>query len=68
MRRTWPDKLLRFIALMPEAREAVGWRGRERGEQQFDEPVVIGQYLAVMADSDPIRLAQVARLASTDAR
>ena len=44
------DKLLRFIALMPDEREAMGRRGREHVVQKFDEKLVIGRYLAVVAD------------------
>ena len=44
------DKLLRFIALMPDEREAMGRRGREHVVQKFDEKLVIGRYLAVVAE------------------
>jgi glycosyltransferase involved in cell wall biosynthesis len=42
------DKLLRFIALTPEERQAMGQRGREFVEQNFDERLVIGRYLDVV--------------------
>lgn len=40
--------LLRFIALTAEARLAMGQRGREFVEQNFDERRVIGRYLEVV--------------------
>ena len=43
------DKLLRFIALTPQERQAMGLRGREFVEQNFDEQLVIGRYLAVVS-------------------
>lgn len=51
------DKLLSFIALTPEARQAMGLRGRAFVEQNFDERLVIERYLqevgAVAADRPP---------------
>jgi glycosyltransferase involved in cell wall biosynthesis len=44
------DKVLRFVALAPEARQAMGLRGRAFVEQNFDERLVIGRYLAVVGD------------------
>ena len=42
------DKLMRFIAMTPEARQAMGQRGRTFVEQNFDERLVIERYLAVV--------------------
>ena len=42
------DKLLRFIAMTPEKRQAMGQRGRAFVEQNFDERLVIERYLAVV--------------------
>ena len=42
------DKLLRFIAMTPEERQAMGQRGRAFVEQNFDERLVIERYLAVV--------------------
>ena len=44
------EKLLRFIALTPEARHAMGQQGREFVEQNFDERLVISRYLKVVGD------------------
>jgi len=44
------EKLLRFVALAPEERRAMGQRGRAFVEQNFDERLVIGRYLAVVGD------------------
>ncbi len=44
------DKLLRFITLTPEARQTMGQHGREFVEQSFDERLVIGRYLEVVAE------------------
>ena len=44
------DKLLRFIALTADQRQAMGQRGREFVEQNFDERVVIGRYLEVVGE------------------
>ncbi len=44
------DKMLRFIALPASDRIAMGQRGREFVEQNFDERRVIGRYLAVVND------------------
>ncbi|NML85924.1 glycosyltransferase family 4 protein [Polaromonas sp.] len=43
------DKLLCFMALTPEERQAMGHRGREFVEENFDERLVIERYLAVVA-------------------
>ncbi len=42
------DKLLRFIALPPGQRLAMGQRGREFVEQNFDERLVLQRYLALV--------------------
>lgn len=42
------DKLLRFIALTPDERQAMGQRGRALMELNFDERLVIGRYLDVV--------------------
>lgn len=42
------DKLLRFAALAPEQREAMGRRARAFVEQNFDERLVIDRYLEVV--------------------
>ncbi|QJC55785.1 N,N'-diacetylbacillosaminyl-diphospho-undecaprenol alpha-1,3-N-acetylgalactosaminyltransferase [Polaromonas vacuolata] len=44
------EKLLRFIALAPEVRQAMGQRGRAFVEQNFDERLVIERYLSVVAE------------------
>lgn len=44
------DKLLRFMALLPEERQAMGERGRAFVEQNFDERLVIGRYLEVVGE------------------
>ena len=61
------SKLLRFIDMTPEARQAMGQRGRAFVEQHFDERVVIGRYLVVVAEIDAIRLAHVAQLGAMPA-
>ena len=43
------DKLLCFMALTPEERQAMGHRGREFVEENFDERLVIERYLTVVA-------------------
>ncbi|MCZ8112956.1 MAG: glycosyltransferase family 4 protein [Betaproteobacteria bacterium] len=43
------DKLERLVALSPKEREAMGRRGREKMEQEFDERIVIQRYLAAIA-------------------
>jgi len=53
------DKLLRFIALRPEAREVMGRCGRAFVEQNFDERVVIGRYLEVVQGIDVCPLAVI---------
>ena len=53
------DKLLRFIALRPEAREVMGLCGRAFVEQNFDERVVIGRYLEVVQGIDVCPLAVI---------
>ena len=42
------DKLLRFSALTPQERQAMGQRGRAFMAQNFDERLVIGRYLEVV--------------------
>ena len=44
------DKLLIFMALTPEERQAMGQRGREFVEKNFDERLVIERYLEVVAE------------------
>jgi len=53
------DKLLRFIALRPEAREVMGRCGRAFVEKNFDERVVIGRYLEVVQGIDVCPLAVI---------
>ncbi len=43
------EKLLRYCALTPEQRQAMGQRGREFVENNFDERLVISQYLKTIA-------------------
>ncbi len=47
-------QLLRFMALTPDQRRAMGQHGRAHVERYFDERLVIDRYLAVVADA-PIR-------------
>lgn len=42
------EKMAQMIALSPEARAAMGQRGREKVEREFDERVVIKRYLDVI--------------------
>ena len=42
------EKLLRFIALTQDQRQAMGQRGRLHVQQNFDEQFVIRRYLAVV--------------------
>lgn len=42
------EKMAQMIALSPEARAAMGRRGREKVEREFDERVVIKRYLDVI--------------------
>jgi glycosyltransferase involved in cell wall biosynthesis len=42
------EKLLHFVALSPDERQAMGQRGRKFVEQNFDERMVIQQYLDVV--------------------
>ena len=60
------DKLLRFIALAPEERQAMGQRGRAFVEQNFDEQRVIERYLDVVADVGVGRLALAGRPGGMD--
>lgn len=39
------EKMAQMIALSPEARAAMGQRGREKVEREFDEKIVIQKYL-----------------------
>jgi glycosyltransferase involved in cell wall biosynthesis len=39
------DKLVQMAALSPGEREAMGLRGREKAEREFDEQIVINKYL-----------------------
>lgn len=43
------DKLTRVFAMFPAAREAMGRRGREKVEREFDEQIVIDKYLDAIA-------------------
>lgn len=43
------DKMARMAALSPAEREALGLRGREKVEREFDEQIVIGKYLEAIA-------------------
>lgn len=42
------DKMNRIIATSPADREAMGLRGREKVEREFDEKIVINKYLEVI--------------------
>ena len=44
------DKLLRFMALGSDERQAMGQQGREFVDQNFDERLVIDRYLAVVSE------------------
>lgn len=55
------DKLLRFIALTPEERQAMGQCGRGFVEQNFDERAVIGRYLEVVRDIATERPSSISR-------
>jgi len=39
------EKLERFIAMSPQEREAMGQRGREKMEKEFDREIVIAKYI-----------------------
>jgi glycosyltransferase involved in cell wall biosynthesis len=39
------DKMRRILSMSPAEREAMGLRGREKVERQFDEEIVIRKYL-----------------------
>ena len=43
------DKIARMAALSPAEREALGLRGREKMEREFDEQIVINKYLEAIA-------------------
>lgn len=43
------DKMSKIVALAPDAREAMGQRGREKVEREFDEQIVIDKYLDAIA-------------------
>jgi len=58
------DKLLCFIALTSDARQAMGLRGREFVELNFDERLVIERYLATVVEIEACQLARVAQLGS----
>lgn len=42
------DKMIRMIQLSPELRTAMGLRGREKIEREFDEKIVIERYLVAI--------------------
>ncbi len=44
------EKMIRMITLSAEARAEMGHRGREKMEREFDEQIVIDQYLSVISD------------------
>jgi glycosyltransferase involved in cell wall biosynthesis len=44
------EKMLGMIALPAAKRAAMGWAGRRKVEQEFDEALVINKYLDVIAD------------------
>jgi glycosyltransferase involved in cell wall biosynthesis len=44
------EKIQRMIALPPDARAAMGRKGREKVERQFDENIVLSKYLATIAE------------------
>lgn len=46
------EKMARIVAMSPEARAAMGQRGREKVEREFDERIVIERYLATIAQLD----------------
>ena len=39
------DKMMRIVSMTPVEREAMGLRGREKVEREFDEQIVIDKYL-----------------------
>jgi glycosyltransferase involved in cell wall biosynthesis len=43
------EKIARMAGLSPAEREAMGQRGREKVEREFDERIVIGKYLKAIA-------------------
>ena len=43
------DKIARMAALSPAEREAMGLHGREKVEREFDEQIVVGEYLEAVA-------------------
>ncbi len=45
------EKMEQIIALSSAARTAMGIRGREKVEREFDEQIVIGKYLAAIAEA-----------------
>jgi glycosyltransferase involved in cell wall biosynthesis len=49
------EKMARIISLSPEARAEMGKRGREKIEREFDEQIVVGKYLAAIAEVLPRR-------------
>jgi glycosyltransferase involved in cell wall biosynthesis len=44
------DKMERMIALRPEVRAEMGWRGREKVEREFDANLVVDAYLRAVRD------------------
>jgi glycosyltransferase involved in cell wall biosynthesis len=42
------DKMGRIVTMSPADREAMGLRGREKVERQFDEEIVIRKYLVAI--------------------
>jgi len=46
-------QLLRFVALTPDQRRAMGDRGRAHVERHFDERLVVTRYLTVVRDLTP---------------
>jgi glycosyltransferase involved in cell wall biosynthesis len=43
------DKMMRIVSMTPVEREAMGLRGREKVEREFDEQIVIDKYLEAIA-------------------
>lgn len=42
------DKMERIVSMAPDEREAMGRRGREKVEREFDEQIVISKYLSAI--------------------
>ena len=44
------EKIEKFLALSFEERKAMGLKGREKVEKEFDRNIVIGKYMAVLRE------------------